>query len=110
MNGIRVESLKDLPAQKTLVAYIREAIALNDKPAAAKRKVKVPAVPKDFKAALELNREAHANFDAFAPSYRRDHLEWILEARQPATRERRIAQSVEWLAEGKPRNWKYMKK
>jgi uncharacterized protein YdeI (YjbR/CyaY-like superfamily) len=34
-------------------------------------------------------------------------VEWIAEARQVATRERRIAQAVEWIAEGKSRNWKY---
>ena len=43
----------------------------------------------------------------FAPSHRREYLEWITGAKQAATRERWIAQAVEWLAEGKKRNWKY---
>jgi len=49
-----------------------------------------------------------ATFDAFPPSQQRDYVEWIAEAKRDETRERRIAQALEWLAEGKPRNWKYM--
>ena len=44
---------------------------------------------------------------AFPPSAKRDYIEWIVTAKQAATRERRLAQTLEWLAEGKRRNWKY---
>lgn len=110
MGGIRIDKDGKLPAQKTLIAYIKEAIALNGTAAPKRRPVKVPDMPEDFATALAKNARAKETFENFAPSHKRDYLEWILEARQAATRERRIAQAVEWLAEGKPRHWKHMKK
>ena len=60
--------------------------------------------------ALEKNKKAAATFKAFSPSNKREYVEWITEAKREATREKRLAQAIEWMAEGKPRNWKYMKK
>ena len=71
---------------------------------AAKPALEVPA---DFAAAVKKNRKAQSAFDAFSPSHRREYLEWITEAKTEATRNRRVAQAIEWMAEGKPRNWKY---
>jgi hypothetical protein len=34
-------------------------------------------------------------------------MDWIVEAKREQTRGRRVAQAIEWLAEGKPRHWKY---
>ena len=62
-----------------------------------------------FKAALSKQKTALANFEAFSPSQQREYVDWIAEAKGEDTRERRILQAVEWLAENKPRNWKYMK-
>jgi uncharacterized protein YdeI (YjbR/CyaY-like superfamily) len=64
-------------------------------------------VPDDLAAALAKNRKAWATFEAFRPSHRREYVEWIDEARRPETRARRIATAIEWMAEGKGRNWKY---
>ena len=63
--------------------------------------------PRDFAAALNAVPAARKCFDAFAPSYRRDYIQWIIEAKREATRHKRIEQAVEWIAEGKHRNWKY---
>ena len=63
----------------------------------------------DFEAALARSPKAKAVLDAFAPSAQRDYLEWIAEAKQDATREKRIATAIEWLSEGKKRHWKYEK-
>ena len=70
------------------------------------------AVPPDFAAALALKKHAKARaaFDAFSPSHRREYVEWIDEAKRAPTRETRIATALEWLAEGKSRNWKYEKR
>ena len=59
------------------------------------------------RAALEKAPKAKAAFDAFAPSHRREYLEWVAEAKQDSTRQKRIAEAIEWLGEGKRRNWKY---
>ena len=70
------------------------------------RKKKPVVVPDYFLAALE----ALATFEAFSPSHQREYVEWVTEAKQEATRERRLATTLEWLAEGKSRNWKYERK
>jgi len=74
---------------------------------AAKPKKALP-VPKDLKAALEKNKKALAAFDDFSPSHRREYIEWITGAKSDETRQRRLAQAIEWMAEGKSRHWKYM--
>jgi len=107
----RITSLDDLPPEKKLIALVKQAAKLNDagiKPPRPERTAK-PSVapPDDFVAALKKNKKAQTAWDAFSPSHRREYLEWILEAKQPATRDRRIATTLEWVSEGKGRNWKY---
>ena len=65
-------------------------------------------VPDDLTSALAANKAARAAFDKFPPSHRREYVDWITEAKTEATRARRLETAVEWMAEGKPRNWKYM--
>lgn len=108
----RITAVKELPAKRVLISYVKKAMALNEAGTTVKRAVKPkPALqmPADFKAALTKNRRALAAFEGFSPSAKRDYLEWVLEAKQPATRAKRIATTVEWVAEGKRRNWKYEK-
>jgi hypothetical protein len=107
-----VKSVDDLPPEKELIGLVKRAAALNDQginPSPPKRAPKPPlATPPAFSAALRKNKKAQANFGAFSPSHKREYLEWIVEAKQDATRDRRIETAVEWIAAGKPRNWKYM--
>lgn len=109
-----ITCIADLPSKKILASLVRKAMALNDagvpSPSRARAaKPRPPAdVPQDLAAALVKNRNARATFDAFSNSKRRDYIEWITEAKGAPTRARRLAQTIEWLAEGKPRNWKYM--
>ncbi|MGS1016599.1 YdeI/OmpD-associated family protein [Allosphingosinicella humi] len=108
----RIGSIADLPETSVLAALIRKAMALTDagvKPVRT-RTAKAPLpMPDDLRRALDGNQAAAATFDGFSPGARRDYVEWVTEAKQAATRERRIAQAVEWMAEGKRRNWKYEK-
>jgi bacteriocin resistance YdeI/OmpD-like protein len=53
-------------------------------------------------------REGSVSPDKFSPSHRREYIEWLTEAKTEATRAKRLATALEWMAEGKPRNWKYM--
>jgi uncharacterized protein YdeI (YjbR/CyaY-like superfamily) len=76
-------------------------------PAAPKPKREAPAVPDDLAAALRAQPGARKRFDAFTPSQQHEYVDWIVEARREATRASRIAQAVEWITEGKTRNWKY---
>ena len=110
----RMTSLADVPDRETFGALIRKAMSLTDSGVKAPREKKnapKPAAdaPEDLKAALDANPAAAATFEGFSPSARRDYVEWVTEAKQAATRERRIAQAVEWMAEGKKRHWKYEK-
>jgi uncharacterized protein YdeI (YjbR/CyaY-like superfamily) len=107
-----IKSLSDLPNEKTLIGYVKKAAALNEAgikaPGRTQPKKREPlAVPPDFAAALKKNAKARKTFDAFAPSKQRDYLEWVTEAKREETRRERLATSIEWLAEGKARHWKY---
>ena len=104
-------SINDLPSDVELDELIREAAELS-KGAPAPRKAEHPPKPlpdmhPEFAAALDKAAKAKATFDSFPPSCRREYLEWICEAKQDATRSKRVATAVEWLSEGKRRNWKY---
>jgi len=110
----RMTSINDLPDRDTFKGLIRQAMTLADSGVKAPREKKnapkpPPETPEDLKAALDSNPAAAATFAAFSPSARRDYVDWVTEAKQAPTRERRIAQAVEWMAEGKKRNWKYEK-
>ena len=110
----RITSVDDLPSKKRLVAYIKKAMALNESgvkaPREAKPKRKPLAMPDELRRALGRNRSAKAAFEGFSPSHQREYVEWITEAKTEETRMRRVEAAVEWIAEGKPRNWKYMKR
>jgi hypothetical protein len=108
----QVKSLDDLPTEKELIALVKQAVALNDQGVKVPRPKTAPKppleTPASFSTALKKNKKAQKRFDDFSPSHRREYIEWITEAKQEATRDRRIATAVEWIAEGKPTNWKYM--
>jgi uncharacterized protein YdeI (YjbR/CyaY-like superfamily) len=106
----RITSVKDLPSKKVLTAYVKKAMKLNEagvkvaRPKAAPREL---VVPDYFIAALEASPAAYEAFNKFSTSAKRDYCEWLTEAKTEATRDKRMAQAVEWIAEGKKRNWKY---
>ena len=111
----KVTALSDLPADDVLETALNEAaqrVAVSG--SAAKPRAKAPPkpeipVPQDFAAALREAPEAKAFFDGLPPGQRREYLDWITGAKQDATRAKRLATALEWLAEGKRRNWKYEK-
>jgi uncharacterized protein YdeI (YjbR/CyaY-like superfamily) len=107
----KLTSLADLPSDSELDRLIREAAELA-KSAPTPRQVKHAPKPAadlhpEFVAALKANPKAQEVLDGFPPSARRDYIDWIAEAKQDATRAKRIATAVEWLSEGKRRHWKY---
>jgi uncharacterized protein YdeI (YjbR/CyaY-like superfamily) len=107
----RLNSVEDLPAPDVLEQLIRKAMALTDAGVKTERPLKHPKppveTPPDLDAALNANSAARAAFDAFPPSCQRDYVEWVTEAKREETRSKRLALAVEWMAEGKRRNWKY---
>lgn len=117
----RLTSVKDLPPKKVLASYVKQAMKLNEegispvRKTAAKSAGKTTAaktaakVPTDLKLALDKNRKALNTFDAFSPSARKEYIEWITGAKSEDTRNRRLEQAIEWMAEGKQRHWKYQK-
>ncbi len=115
-HGGRISSLKDLPTDKTLLRWLKEAAKLNDDkiklPALTKSGEKKPEIqtPDYFIKELKKNKAAFNIWEAFAPSHRREYNMWIQDAKTDDTRNRRMSQAIEWIAEGKGRNWKYEKK
>jgi uncharacterized protein YdeI (YjbR/CyaY-like superfamily) len=108
----RLTSLRDLPAEKVILAYVKEAARLNDEGIMPPRKTTAPAerrltVPPILINALKKHPKARSNFEGFNYSKKKDYVEWITEAKTEETRRRRLATAIEWIAEGKGRNWKY---
>lgn len=107
----RIASLADVPAEKVLVAYVRTAAKLNEtgvKDPAMVRKQRADLPTPDYlTTALRANTKARAHFGKLSASCRREYIEWLKEAKRDETRKKRLATALEWLAEGKSRNWKY---
>ena len=108
----RVTSVKELPKDRDMMGYVRQVAAfiedggktMQRKPKEAKPEAEVPA---ELAAALKKNKVAGKVFAEFSPGCRREYVDWIVEAKRAETKEKRVAQAVEWIAEGKQRNWKY---
>lgn len=105
----KLASLADLPGDEELIARFRAGAATLGTPKPKRDPNPDLPVPPAFAAALEAAPAARATFEAFAPSHRREYVEWIADAKREETRDKRIVQAVEWLAEGKKRHWKYEK-
>jgi uncharacterized protein YdeI (YjbR/CyaY-like superfamily) len=108
----KLRTVADLPTKKVLTGYIKKAMELNELgttvPKRAAKPKKTVAMPDSFAAALKKHKAVLAAFEKFSPSQRREYVEWIADAKTAVTRDRRVAQAVEWIGEGKSRNWKYM--
>lgn len=108
----KLTSLRDLPSDAVMKKLIKQAMKLNDegvKVTKPKHEKKEVAIPEILLEALAENEKAAETFNNFPPSCRREYAEWIAEAKTEPTREKRLAQTIEWLSEGKRRNWKYEK-
>lgn len=110
----RITSLDDLPGDKEIARLIKAAIKLNEADASKPARAKPPAakkldVPGDLTQALKKNKKALATFDAFSYSNKKEYVEWITEAKTEVTRLKRLDQAIALMAEGKVRNWKYVK-
>lgn len=106
----RLASVADLPEPEALKDLIKKAMELADAGAKPVRNKTVKGdytVPEDLERALGQNEPASATFAAFPPSCQREYVEWVTEAKRPETRAKRVLQAVQWMAEGKRRNWKY---
>ena len=110
----RITSLKDMPPDKKMIGYIKEAMKLNElgkklpsKPQATG--TKTLEVPYDLMKALKKNRSALKYFEAFSYSNKKEYVTWIAGIKSEETRNKNIATAVEWIAEGKIRHWKYKK-
>lgn len=111
----KIASLKDLPKDTVLAKYIKEAMRLNDegvkfsyasKASATKTELKIPDY---FLKAVSKNKKALKTFEGFSNSNKKEYVNWVVDAKTEATRESRLKTSVEWMSEGKIKNWKYVK-
>ena len=108
-----ITALGDLPADKILLQTIEEAAKLNASGEKPKRRPRLPKknlrVPASVSKVLKQNKKASAGFKNLSPSHQREYKEWIAGAKRPETRDKRLATMVQWLEQGKSRNWKYEK-
>ena len=111
----RIESIDDLHSDKILISYIKEAAKLNKEgvklPSRTKPVTTAKSIdPPDYMLkALKKNKKAWSNFEAFSPGRKKEYIEWITGAKTEATRTKRVSDMLEWVEEGKIRNWKYLR-
>lgn len=110
----KITSIKDLPSDKKIIAHITDAMILNEKgiklpPRKIITAKKEIVVPDYFLKQLKKNKKAFTTFENFSPSHKREYIEWVTEAKTDETKNRRMETAIEWMTEGKSRNWKYMK-
>jgi len=110
----RITSLSDLPKDKVLSQHIKDAVKAHDsgvKPRQTPRSTekKVLKIPDFLTTALKKNKKAKETFNQFNYSNKKEYVEWITEAKTDETRKKRLDTAIEWMSEGKPRMWKYMK-
>jgi hypothetical protein len=114
----KIASIGDLPKDAVILGIVRSGVKLRDATAArpkaagasARKPAKEPLVPADLKRALAGAAKAADTFKNFSPSHRREYVAWIMDAKRPETRAKRLATTIEWLSEGKPQNWRYLEK
>jgi uncharacterized protein YdeI (YjbR/CyaY-like superfamily) len=109
----QIKGLGDLPADKIMIEYIKEAAKLNKDgvklPSKKPKEKKELVIPDYFTKALRKNKRALKTYNDFSYSHKREYLEYVTEAKTGETRNKRLAVTIDWLAEGKDRNWKYRK-
>ena len=108
----RLETVKDLPAKRLISLYVKRAMLINEQPELAprakrKRVTKPVNVPADLARALAKSAKARKGFAGLTPGKQREYIEWLEEAKREETRAKRLATTIEWVSEGKSRNWKY---
>jgi len=107
----KITSKKDLPPDDVIIKLVQQAVELNENGIKVPKKAAAPkkelVIPDYLTAALKKNRAAQKTFESFPYSCKKEYVEWITEAKTEPTREKRLATTIEWLAEGKRRNWKY---
>ena len=119
----KLTSLSDLPSDGELIAFIQEAMALNDngvklaprQDAKAQKAQKAEkgaeiAIPDAFAEQLSRHEQVNEIFQSKSPSFRKEYVVWIVDAKTDQTRQKRIDEALEWIAQGKGRFWKYEKK
>ena len=111
---VRIKNIKDLPSDKQLSGFIKQAMELNEQgtkvPKTKSTEKKELIVPDYFIKELSKNKKALQLFEKSSYSYKKEYLDWIIDAKTEATRNKRIETAMEWIAEGKGRNWKYERK
>ena len=110
----KIKSVADLPADKVILGWIKEAVKINDEgiklPLRKKTDLKELVIPEYFTKAISKNKKALVAFEKFSPSHKKEYVQWVTEAKAEETRNRRMYKAIEMIAEGKGRNWKYERK
>lgn len=113
---VRLASASELPDDRILMQWVKEAAILNEsglvprRKAPAKNKDRTLDIPPYFLQAVRANPKARAAFESGSYTFRKEYVLWVTEAKSDETRERRLRTAVEWMAQGKGRNWKYEKR
>ena len=109
----RITSLDGIPPDTDIIEFVKVAARLNVEGIKSPRRTPKPVVlnmPQDFMKEIRAHKKALETYENFSPSNKRDYADWINEAKSDETRMKRMETAIQWMEEGKPRMWKYMKK
>jgi uncharacterized protein YdeI (YjbR/CyaY-like superfamily) len=110
----RITAMSDLPLDDVIVGLVKQAVMLNDAKIKLPRKPKLLRqellIPDYFNEALKENAHALHTFESFSYSNKKEYVEWFSEAKTEKTKNERLVSAIQWLSEGKTRNWKYLQK
>lgn len=111
----KISTISDLPPDHEFIGMLKEAMLLNKNGIKIKRgkpesdKPKILETPDYLLAALLANPKAMEIFESKSNSFRKEYIVWITDAKTDETRQKRINEALEWIAEGKGRFWKHQK-
>lgn len=109
----RIESIEQFPDGDIVFDLLKSAMHQIDSGIVPKKSSKASKpvdLPEILISALNQAPEAKAHFERFTASQKREYIDWIKDAKADATKERRLQTIIEWVSEGKTRQWKYQKK
>lgn len=106
--SIKFTDIKEID-EAALIQYIKEAVKNNEKNLKVVSKKENIIIPDDLKKALIISKKASENFKKFAYTYRKEYVQWVENAKQQNTRERRVNEVVAKSFQNKKIHEKYMK-
>lgn len=106
LRQMRFNSVNEID-EKLILAYIKEAIEIEEKGLAIPKEKKETIIPELLQKELDRNLELSSKFNSFSPYKQREFIEYITSAKQEKTQMTRLEKVITMILEGRGLNDKY---